>query len=167
MGIELLRTLHHYGTWATGLVLDRAASLDEAALHAPSDVPRGTLFETLAHTYAAEHVWRVRCEAGRSPKRLPAGADFGSLAELAAAWRTEQAAMRAYLARLTDKELEENVEYRRTDGTPFRQPLWEVLLHLANHGTQHRSEAALLLTRFGRSPGDLDLIRYFREGRTG
>jgi uncharacterized damage-inducible protein DinB len=35
-----------------------------------------------------------------------------------------------------------------------------MLLHLANHGTQHRSEAAILLTQAGRSPGDLDLIDY-------
>ncbi len=167
MRIDLLRTLHRYGTWATGLVLEEASHLAEGQLNAPSDVPRGSLFETLAHTYAAEHVWRVRCEEGRSPERLPAGSDFGSLTELAAAWRSEQAAMQAYLARLTEEDLDGAIEYRRTDGTPFRQPLWEVLLHLANHGTQHRSEAALLLTRFGRSPGDLDLIRYFREGRAG
>ena len=38
--------------------------------------------------------------------------------------------------------------------------IWQMLLHLLNHGTQHRSEAALLLTQVGRSPGDLDLIDY-------
>jgi len=32
-----------------------------------------------------------------------------------------------------------------------------------NHGTQHRSEAALLLTQAGRSPGELDLIVYLED----
>jgi uncharacterized damage-inducible protein DinB len=36
-------------------------------------------------------------------------------------------------------------------------------IHLLNHGTQHRSEAAVLLTAADRSPGDLDLIDYSEQ----
>ena len=42
-------------------------------------------------------------------------------------------------------------------------PLWQPMLHVVNHGTQHRSEAAVLLTEAGASPGDLDLIDYLAE----
>ena len=45
------------------------------------------------------------------------------------------------------------------DGVPF----WQMLAHVANHGTQHRSEAAVLLTEAGRSPGDLDMIFFAEE----
>jgi uncharacterized damage-inducible protein DinB len=46
-------------------------------------------------------------------------------------------------------------------------PVAVMLQHLANHGTQHRSEAALLLTQAGRSPGDLDLIFFAEDVAAG
>jgi uncharacterized damage-inducible protein DinB len=35
-----------------------------------------------------------------------------------------------------------------------------MLAQVLNHGTQHRSEAAALLTAAGHSPGEIDLIFY-------
>jgi hypothetical protein len=43
------------------------------------------------------------------------------------------------------------------------RPLWQCLAHVVNHGTQHRSEAAMVLTHWGQSPGELDLIYYPAE----
>jgi uncharacterized damage-inducible protein DinB len=50
-------------------------------------------------------------------------------------------------------------------GETWSYPLWQQLLHQVNHATQHRSEAALLLTRLGFSPGWLDLLVYLDAQR--
>jgi uncharacterized damage-inducible protein DinB len=41
--------------------------------------------------------------------------------------------------------------------------LWRPVFHQFNHSTAHRSEAAVMLTNFGHSPGDLDYVIYLAE----
>ena len=64
---------------------------------------------------------------------------------------------------LTDEKLNLVVHYKNTKGVPQKQVLWKMMAHVVNHGTQHRSEAAALLTDFGCSPGDVDMIYFLDE----
>jgi uncharacterized damage-inducible protein DinB len=55
------------------------------------------------------------------------------------------------------------VSYVTQLGEPNLQPLSQLMVHVFNHGTQFRAEAAVRLTQLGLSPGDLDLIVYIRN----
>ena len=59
--------------------------------------------------------------------------------------------------------LNSKLPYKTTQGVPFENVLWHLLVHVVNHGTQFRGEAAVALTEYGQSPGDLDLLAFLRE----
>jgi uncharacterized damage-inducible protein DinB len=41
--------------------------------------------------------------------------------------------------------------------------LWQILYSSVDHATQHRSEAAALLTGYDQSPGDIDFTLFLLE----
>jgi uncharacterized damage-inducible protein DinB len=41
--------------------------------------------------------------------------------------------------------------------------VWQVIFHVVNHGTQHRGEAAAILTGYNHSPGELDFDTFLSE----
>ena len=53
-----------------------------------------------------------------------------------------------------------NRPYKRAfaDGSSNTRILWEMMLHVTNHGTQHRSEVAMMLTKLEHSPGDMEIL---------
>jgi len=53
--------------------------------------------------------------------------------------------------------------YKSTKGRPYERVLWQIKFHLVNHGTQHRSEDAALLTGLGFLPGDIDFVYFLDE----
>ncbi len=69
--------------------------------------------------------------------------------------------MRDYVAGLADDALSRVVTYTTIANPQERQHTVEhCLTHMVFHGMQHRSEAAAMLTNFGHSPGNIDLIYY-------
>jgi uncharacterized damage-inducible protein DinB len=157
-----VRQLYDYNYWATARILAAAEKAPSHDTAVPAPMAHGSVLGTLAHTLAAEVVWRVRCEEGRSPASIATARDFPDLSVLRERWVREEAAMRGFLAGLDDAALDRVVRYRSTDRHEHENALWQILLHLANHGTQHRGEAGAELTRLGSSPGDIDFMLYLR-----
>jgi uncharacterized damage-inducible protein DinB len=71
--------------------------------------------------------------------------------------------MRSYLAGLTDGNLYNHLTYKIQTGEVRDRILWHCLVHVVNHGTQHRNEAAAILTSFDCSPGELDFTRFLNQ----
>ena len=160
--LELLHTLFDYNYWARERILRAADKVSDAQFLAPANFSWGGLRGTLVHVLSAEWVWRSRWQ-GVSPTAHLRAEDFPSIPALRVRWREEETAMREFVAKLTEPDLMRTINYTQMRGGVGAEPLWQLMMHVVNHGTQHRSEAAALLTEYGQSPGDLDFIVFVRE----
>jgi uncharacterized damage-inducible protein DinB len=156
-------TLFEYNGWANRRVLGAAVRVSPEEFVVPARLSHGSLRGALVHILGAEVVWRLRCQEGCSPPAMLAEDEVPTLEALQTRWEGEEGTMRSYIASLTDDLLVQTVKYRNTQGVRFESVLWHALAHVVNHGTQFRGEAAIALTGYGHSPGDLDMIAFFRE----
>ena len=150
MKVEEVHWLFAYDRWATRRVLAVTDGLDEASWTMPNLVGERGLGGILVHHLGASQRWRHAFqETGEEP--APEREPLPSIEDLMQRWEAEWARVDAWLPTATQAFIDHVV-----DGVP----VWQMLIHVVNHGTQHRSEAAALLTAKGRSPGELDLINY-------
>ena len=159
-----IQLLYDYNRWCNARILGTAAKLTTEQFLAPGTFPYGGLRGTLVHTLFAEWTWRMRWQ-GTPPNhdyRFELE-EFPTCAALQTCWLEEETLLMEFVAGLTDKKLKSELEYTSTEGGQHKRVLWETMAHLVNHGTQHRTEAAAILTDLGHSPGDIDLIVFINQ----
>jgi uncharacterized damage-inducible protein DinB len=165
MNLKDILLLYDYNAWADARLLGAAAGLSPEQFAGPvAALPRlshRSLRDTLVHTLGAHWLWRSRC-LGHSPTVMLSPDEFPTLEVLQARWQEEVQEMRRFLSGLSDADIDRVISYTDTQGRPHENTLWHILVHMVNHSTQHRSEAAIVLTEWGRSPGNLDLIIFLR-----
>ncbi len=123
----------------------------------------GSIGATLVHIansqvgYAARFLWTEHPPPGRVPEDPFAG--FDAVAERLALGnaKLEEAAARAG----EDREIQ--VSGDDPPGT-WRMPASLILLQAVNHGTEHRSQIATILTQLGVEPPEMDGWTYFDAG---
>jgi uncharacterized damage-inducible protein DinB len=173
---EGFRLLFEYNAWANDRVIEKAAEVAESDYYAAAaGLSFGTLHATLVHIMLGELVWLSRWQGSKPPESLKDGrlaatlaqTEVPTLARLREMWSVERAKQASYFVFLTDEMVQSPLTYEDQYGNPNSQPLWQLMVHLLNHGTQFRAEAAVRLTQLGASPGDLDLIVWLRRYRQG
>lgn len=165
MNIDDIRLLYEYTIWADRRLVAACAALtpEQYAAQRPFGPFYRNLRETVVHTLNSERGWRLICQGSPvvdwdafTPQEYP------TPPSLEAPWAAEVEAMQTYLNGLSDADLLGVVRYQ-DDDIPRARLLWHCLHHMMNHSTQHRSEAAALLTMAGHSPGDFDFTLFLNH----
>ncbi|HEU0073049.1 MAG TPA: DinB family protein [Dehalococcoidia bacterium] len=155
-------TLYEYAWWARDRLLTAADGISDEEFGRDNGFTYSSLRGILVHAMDAEASWCSRF-LREEVKRPPGDGELLSVAALRERWALEETRLRRFLADVTEVALTDDFVFQRRNGQEIRTPLWVLLTHVVNHGTQHRSEAAEALTMVGRSPGSLDFTTYVWE----
>jgi uncharacterized damage-inducible protein DinB len=160
MDVDLL-TWYRYTIWANEQVINGARQLSAEQLNTPIRPGFLSTLGLLVHIMDAERIWLSRWK-GIFPRALMSPADLPTLDALIADWTPRRAEMLEFLAGVG--EARQDIHYVSTKGEAFHNILWHLIVHVLNHGTEHRAQVALYLAMHGIDVGNLDLVQYLREG---
>jgi len=117
----------------------------------------GSVRDQIVHLMDVDDVWFSGLQGAEPLEPLPP-ADGDDRNLIRAQWDTVEQRMREYLAELRDEMLVDK---------PIKEPeedkdliAWQVLLHVANHGTDHRAQLLRLLNDLGVKTTSQDYIFY-------
>jgi uncharacterized damage-inducible protein DinB len=145
--------------WVRDRVLDAASGIPTDAFLAAGPTLRD-LRATLVHELDVQWSWRERLR-GEDPSFWGTAAelrpeDYPDVAAVREHWSRDEAAMRTWLAGLSDADLEAP---QTADGL-HGLPLWIFLVHLTTHGMQQFADAATILHGHGASVGGIEFLDY-------
>ena len=149
--------LFAYTDWANDRILEAALSLPDEQWSRELGGGFPTLAETLTHMIGAEWFWLRRCQ-GITPDAPPKFVTEPSPQSLGMGFDELKRERAVFLASLSDGDLAVVREYRLRSGLAGAQPLGSLLLHVVNHSTYHRGQAAAMLRRLGVEVPATDLL---------
>jgi len=155
---EDLGALVDYLYWVRDQVLAAAASVPEVEFQSGDTVTTRGLRATLVHQLENEWAWRIRLSRGAFPAGGLDPADYPTLDVLVERWHHEEQELRTWMRDLSDAQLA-----ARPPGDEDALPMWRYLAYVVAHGIAQFSEAAVILTRLGHSPGEIGFLRFSVE----
>ena len=116
----------------------------------------GSVRNHIVHLMSVDDTWFSGLRGIEIPESLNP-ADFDDRKIIRAHWDNVEQNMRDYLAKLRDDLL---IKKPFADGEDKDLILWQVLLHVGNHGTDHRAQLLRLLNDLGFKTVSQDYIFY-------
>jgi len=116
----------------------------------------GSVRDQIMHLINVDEIWFCELRGIEPSEPLPPAGDNREI--IRAHWDKVEQGMRDYLAELDDDKLfEQPIEEPEEDQDLV---VWQVLLHVVNHGTDHRAQILRLLNDLGVQTTSQDFIFY-------
>lgn len=158
MNADAFRHFYNYHFAENRKIWEHVASLTFEQFTQPIGYSRGSVREQLVHLLDAEDMWFSELRGVQPSEPLSETVDADDRDVIRAHWDKVEQDIRAFLADLQDDML---------FSKPIKEPeedkdliVWQVLLHVANHATDHRAQLLRVLHDLGVETKSQDFIFY-------
>src|SRR5689334_3079602 len=163
---ELLQQLATYNIWANQRILEIILALPEEKQKQELPSSFKSLYHTVLHMWNAENIWWQRMKLQERITK-PFDTFKGTMDELANELLQQNRQWQEWVNNATDAALDHVFQYQTFEKEQFKQPIFQMLLHVFNHGTYHRGQFINMLRQLGitQKLPDTDFIVWSRMKR--
>ncbi|HYL09634.1 MAG TPA: DinB family protein [Candidatus Acidoferrales bacterium] len=163
---EECRVLYDYNSWANHRTVEACTGLTVDQFLRDLGSSFRSVRDTLAHIMHGEWIWLERFQ-GRSPNAMPTADLYGNLDSLRARWGEIEQNLVAFVGGLQQADIDRVFEYKTISYGAGKNPMWQSLQHLVNHGTYHRGQIATMLRQLSAKPISTDMTLFHRQRAAG
>jgi len=150
--IEYIHTLIAYNYALYDRVWESITQLTDEQFVEEINYSTGSIRNHLVHVAVTDKRWLLGIQEEPQARAFNLDpADYPDREAVRVLWHSISDEVKQYVASLEQAELE-----RYPQG--MSGPVWQVLLHVVNHGTDHRAQILRVLHDFGASTFDQDLV---------
>jgi uncharacterized damage-inducible protein DinB len=145
---ELLRQFAMYNIWANQKIAELILSLPEEKQKQELPSSFKSLYSTVLHMWDAESIWWQRMKL-HERIIVPSENFKGTMQDVSNGLLQQNHQWLDWVNNATDIALEHVFQYQNTKKEQFKQPIYQMILHVFNHGTYHRGQLINMLRQLG------------------
>ena len=152
MELELIKTFIEYHLDMTRRVWDSIDTITDEQFLADDAYSRGSIRNLMVHLFSTDRRWLTGIKNAEDVGHLKFE-DYTTRAQARTEFDKVAKDLADYASTLTETDL-------NSPNDKIREPRWQILLHIINHGTDHRSTVLQRLHEFGAPTFDQDFIMW-------
>lgn len=159
--LKWIKTGIDYNYWGHRKLWDSIMTVSEKDFVRHVDYSIGSLHTQVVHIMWAEDVWYSRIH--QLPRPDYTTAEYPTRALIRAKWDEVESNWRTYVGTMNADQLEQVFDVVRANGERHKRTVQDSIMHMINHGTDHRAQMLRIIHDFGGETFAQDIAYYLRE----
>ena len=145
---EILSRFAAYNLWANQKIMETILTLPEEKQKTEVPSSFSNLYRTVLHMWDAETAWWQRMKL-QERIIIPSENFIGTMRDVVNGLNQQNQQWLDWVSNSTDNALDHVFQYQNSKKEQFKQPIYQMVLHVFNHGTYHRGQLINMLRQLG------------------